>query len=374
MKKKKVVRVCGVVMCAAMMFSGCGSAATDAKGQKSEQTEVVAQESEQTDASVSETAEVKKDEKTAVAAQEETASGSYETVTIQNYNLETTYEQKPEKIVTLSLNSAEIVAALGAADSIVAVQTNNNLLTDVLPEYYEMLKDVNVPEELNNGMPPTLEAMLSQEPDLVSMNSYYFYVPTFGTVEDYQANNVNLYITEGSYVEACTIENTYNDIRNLGTILGASEKAEELITDMQTRIASVEAAVSAEEKVKVMAFDSMSDNLFTIAGGSGLENSLLNMAGVENVFADVESDFSTVSMEKIIERNPEVIIIHNYTTEENNAQSKIDYLLSQEELSGVAAIQNESFIIVNLFQVNPGIQNVDFVEAVAEYTHPEAFK
>ncbi|MGN0350928.1 MAG: ABC transporter substrate-binding protein [Roseburia sp.] len=357
MKKRNVIMLCGMVGMMAAFCVGCGTDKQDTETQGDMATE--------------ELAEV---EKADVAKVEATGEKEYEAVTIENYNMETTYEEKPQNVVTLSLNSAEIIAALGEADSICAVQTNNNVLTDLLPEYYEELKDVTIPEDLNTGMPPTFEAMLNQQPDFVSMNSYYFYVPTFGTVDDYLTNGVNLYVTEGSYVENCTIENTYNDIRNLGQIFGQSQKAEEIIADMEERISAVESKVSSEEKVKVMAFDSMSENLYTIAGGNGLEEQLLEMAGAENVFADVEASFSTVSIEEIIDRNPDYIIIHNYTAEENDAQSKIDYLMNQKELSTVTAIQDENFIIVNLFQVNPGIQNVDFIEAVAQEIHADMFK
>lgn len=351
--KRNVLKGLGILWITSIVTSGCGS--TNKSQVKNEVTKITEDQSS--------ALEIKNiDEQT------------YMPVTINNYDLETTYETKPKSIITLSLNSAEIIAALGEADLICAIQTGNNLLTDVLPEYYEVLKEVDVPTDLNTGVPPTLEVMLNKGADFISMNAYYFYVPTFGSVEDYTGNHIRLYVTEGSYVDKCTMENTYNDIRNLGKILGKAEEAEGLINDMQLRLKAVTDKTLTAEPVKVMAFDSMSDNLYTIAGGSGLEQELIEMVGAENIFADIEQSFSTVSIEEIIERNPEYIIIHEYTTEENNAQSKIDYLMSQEELSGVKAIQNKQFIVVNLFQVTPGLQNVDFVEKVAKAIHADLFQ
>ena len=261
MKKRIVTLVLGMSM--VMGAIGCGNA--DASGN-----------AESTSASIEE--------------EEVPEEKGYEAVTIDNYNLTTEYDKKPENVVCLSLNSAEIIAALGEADSIVAIQTGNNNIEDVLPELYEELKDVEIPDTINTGMPPTLEAMLDIKPDFVAMNGYYFFVPFFGTVEDYQNNDVKLYVTEGSYVDNCTIENTYNDIKNLGSIFGQSEKAEELISDMKDRFASVEETVKDAEKVSAMAFDSISeDGLYTVAGGSGLEQQLFDMAGADNIFSDVSS-------------------------------------------------------------------------------------
>ncbi|MCR5321515.1 MAG: ABC transporter substrate-binding protein [Lachnospiraceae bacterium] len=298
----------------------------------------------------------------------------FETVTIENYNQTTEYEKKPEQVVCLSLNSAEIIAALGEANSIIAVQTGNNTLEDVLPDVHDALKDVEVPDTINTGMPPTLEAMLDLKPDFVAMNGYYFFVPFFGTVEDYQQNDVKLYVTEGSYVDSCTIENTYHDIQNLGLIFGKTEKAEKMIQNMKDRFDSVQKVVKDAEKVSVMAFDSINeDGLYTVAGGNGLEQQLLDMAGANNVFSDVESDFSTVSVEEILARNPEYIVIHAYTCNENDAQSKIDALKAEKELAEVEAIKNDHFIIVNMVQVTPGLQNVDFTETIAKSVHPDLF-
>lgn len=351
MKKRIVAGVLSLIM--AMAVVGCGSKVVSGNVESSSNDIKEAEVSETTDVS---------EEK------------DYEAVTIDNYNLTTEYDKKPERVVCLSLNSAEIIAALGEADSIVAVQTGNNNIDDVLPDLYAYLKDVEIPDTINTGMPPTLEAMLDLKPDFVAMNSYYFFVPFFGTVEDYQQNNVKLYVTEGSYVDNCTIDNTYNDIRNLGSIFGKSEKAEEIISGMKERFSGVEEKVRNAEKVSVMAFDSISeDGLYTIAGGNGLEQQLIDIAGANNIFADVESDFSTVSIEEILARNPEYIIIHAYTCNENDAQTKIDALKAQKELADVDAVKNDNFIIVNMVQVTPGLQNADFVETVAKEIHADQF-
>ncbi len=299
----------------------------------------------------------------------------FKAVTIDNFDQKTTYNAKPENVVCLSINSAEIIAALGEGATVKAVQESNNKLDDVLPEYRDQLKDTKIPAEINTGMPPTLEAMLALEPDLVALNSFYFRVPFFGKIDDYKANNINIYVTEGTYVSGCTIENTYNDIKNLGAIFGKTEKAQELIDNMKDSLKKVSDKVDSAEKVKVMAFDSMSDDgLYNITGGTGLENELIKMAGADNVFADVASDFSAVSIEEIIARNPEYIIIHNYTSTPDDDKTKINYLKSQPELSEVPAIKNDKFIVVSMFQITPGLQNVNFVENVAKAVHADLFK
>ena len=309
------------------------------------------------------------------AGSEAVIEDRYEAVTIENFDRTVEFTEKPQRIVVLTLNSAEIVAALGEADSIVAVARNANTVDDVLPEYYDSLKDCDFPDEINSGV-PTLEGLLSLEPDLVVCNAYYFNVPQiFGTMEDYQANGVAFYITEGSYVSNCTVENTYNDIRNLGAIFGKRDEAEALIADMRSRLDAVAALVEGREPVKVMSLDNIDEDLFGVAGGVGLAQNLIELAGGTNVFADTDSQFLTVNIEEIVSRSPEVIMFHDYTfMGEEYTQSQLDYLLSAEELSEVPAVKNNNIIVVPLFQINPSLQNVDYVEALAEAMYPELFE
>ena len=41
-------------------------------------------------------------------------------------------------------------------------------------------------------------------------------------------------------------------------------------------------------------------------------NELITLAGGQNIFADVEDDWTTVSWEEVLARRPELVIIHVY--------------------------------------------------------------
>lgn len=299
-------------------------------------------------------------------------SDDYYPVSIENFNQTTEYAQMPDKVVALTLNSAELLAALGLTDILTGIARNNNSVEDVLPEYYPMLKDKSFPEAINSGI-PTLEGILGLAPNLVVANSYYFRIPSFGSLDDYSNNGVNFYITEGSYIPNATIENTYNDIRNLGKIFGKENEAVELISGMQDRIAAVQKKVGEQNPVRIMMFDSISEDAYCVAGGSGLAENLIELAGGQNVFKDAEAQFPLVGIEEIIARDPEVIVIHNYSNNPADAQNKLDFLKNSKDLENVSAIKNNRIITITLFAVNPGLQNVDTVEKIAAAMYPDLF-
>ena len=66
--------------------------------------------------------------------------------------------------------------------------------------------------------------------------------------------------------------------------------------------------------------------MLNVASGTGLEQSLIELAGGENIFSNVDKQFGAVSYEEIISLDPEVIIIHEYTNDDTDAQTKLDLL------------------------------------------------
>lgn len=294
-------------------------------------------------------------------------------VTIENFNHTATYSKVPERIIPLSAGEAEIFAALGLEDKIIEMSLGHNTLKDIIPEYADKLKNIKQVKEVS------LEYLLALNPDFIFTPSYPFNVPAIGKYEDYEGNNIKLYVSEGTYVKNCTLENTYNDIINIGKIFKIEARAKALAEKLKSRTQAVIEKVKGTKPVRCFVFDSNSNDKYYSAGGTGLENHIITLCGGKNIFDDVERQFCAVSMEDIIARNPDVIIINQYeiaesgTHYQNDGQRKIDFLKSKKELSEVSAIKNNRFIIVPLIQVFPGLQNLDALETIAKGLHPDKF-
>ena len=340
-------------------FAGCG--------QNTENSEKSGDEKEK----VQET-QVSEDEDTPYKESE--AEKTQYPLTIKTFEQSVTFEKAPEKIGVFQYNAAEILAGLGLADKITALRGEKNAIVDVLPEYRDALEKVPKPEAINvDESIPTLENMLNLDIDVLILNSYFFNVATFGKPEDYINNGINLYITEGSYVPNCEIENTYNDIRNLGKIFDVSAKAESLIEELKKKETYVSEAVKEKEKVPTMILSGESDEKVWVAGGVGLANNILKAAGGENVFSDIDKQFASTTYEEVINRNPEVIVVVRNSGDEKGGEVSIEHLKNRPELSDVNAIKNNRFIVVTLNSIFPGIQNVYSLETIAKNLHPDAF-
>lgn len=293
-----------------------------------------------------------------------------EPVIIENMGRTTTYEEAPETAVALSYSIAEIMVALGLEDKIVAIAPSMYILDQVSEEYRDTVGSFPVLEG-SYGV-PTLETVLDTGAEFVFGDAYSFYASGVGTAEDFEAAGVNIYVTEGTYVEDATFENIYNDIINIGKIFRVEERAEELVAQLREREASVEASVAGLEPVRVFYFDSDTGggvDMSTV-GDTGLQSLMLEMAGAENIFSDVEGQFVAVSWEDVVDRDPEYIIVCDYYGE-GYAEEKIAELKANPATMDMDAVVNDRFIVVPGMAMFPSLECMDAVELIAAGLHPD---
>ena len=70
------------------------------------------------------------------------ALAEQQAVTIDNNDRTTTYEAAPERVVALSYSNAELLAALGLEDKVVAIFPGMYVLDDVSAEYRETVAGI----------------------------------------------------------------------------------------------------------------------------------------------------------------------------------------------------------------------------------------
>ncbi|MBP5116183.1 ABC transporter substrate-binding protein, partial [Pseudomonas protegens] len=166
---------------------------------------------------------------------------------------------------------------------------------------------------------------------------------------------------------AASLEDTYTDLRNLGRIFDVQDRANALITRMQEQVAQVQKDLP-RDKPRVFLYDSGEDRAMT-SGRLGMPQALIDAAGGRNILDDVDASWTRVNWETVVERNPQVIVIVDYS--EVSAEQKQQFLLNNKALQGVDAIKNQRFIVIPYVQATPGIDNVLAVETLAKGFHGE---
>ena len=296
------------------------------------------------------------------------AEATHYPLTIQSCNREVTFQQAPKHAVSHDINMTQMMLALGLKPQMAgysgvsgwkAVTPDMQTLLDGLPELAAKY--------------PSVETLLNANVDFFFAGwDYGMRVGGDLTPQTLQPLGINVYeLTEScAFVmkrPPATLEDTYNDLRNLGRIFDVQDRANALIGAMQARVAEIRQGLPAE-KPRVFLYDSGEDRAMT-SGRLGMPQALIDAAGGRNVLDDVEASWTRVNWETVVERNPQVIVIVDYS--EITADQKIRFLLNNKALQSVDAIKHQRFIVIPYVQATPGIDNVLAVATLAKGFHGE---
>ncbi|MEU0637710.1 ABC transporter substrate-binding protein [Streptomyces albidoflavus] len=283
--------------------------------------------------------------------------------TVTNCGVKTTFEQAPERAVTMNQHVTEVMLALGLEDRMAGTA----FLDDkILPEYRAAYDRIEVVADEY----PSYEKLIATSPDFV----YGGYASAFekGSGRE-RAALAKDGITTRLNVEGCTdgpvgVKELRKELREVARTFGVPERAEKLIAEQEKQLAATAERLKGAEKPAVFVFDSGDSSAFT-AGGHGIGNDLITRAGGRNVFADLDKSFGDVSWEKVVERKPEVVVIYDYGGTPVAAKKK--QLLNDPALKDVPAILNERFAVLPLSSAVLGPRVPDAVDELADQLHPD---
>ncbi|WP_236203713.1 ABC transporter substrate-binding protein [Pseudomonas protegens] len=296
------------------------------------------------------------------------AEATHYPLTITSCNREVTFKQAPKHALSHDINMTQMMLALGLKPRMVgysgisgwkAVTPQMSALLDGLPELVAKY--------------PSVETLLNANVDFFFAGwDYGMRVGGDLTPQTLAPLGINVYeLTEScAFVmkrPAASLEDTYTDLRNLGRIFDVQDRANALIARMQEQVAQVQKDLP-RDKPRVFLYDSGEDRAMT-SGRLGMPQALIDAAGGRNILDDVDASWTRVNWETVVERNPQVIVIVDYS--EVSAEQKQQFLLNNKALQGVDAIKNQRFIVIPYVQATPGIDNVLAVETLAKGFHGE---
>lgn len=261
------------------------------------------------------------------------------------YGSKTTIDRKPLRIVALAPSIVEVLYKLGLQDNIVGVTA-----------YCDYPEEAKSKPQVGDFNGVNIEKIVEAKPDLVLAGSGM-------SQEDYKklvSLNIKVVVAE-----ARTIDQIPATFMMIGDSTGTSDKARALSNDVKSKMDAIKEKLKDAPKVKAYFVMSFGKDNWTAGKGTFISD-LINLAGGENISDDVDS-WNNYSLEKIVEKNPDVILLSSAVA---NGNSKI--LDSQKGYSETNAVKNGKVVILddNLTQ-RPGPRIVDGLELIAKALHPD---
>ncbi len=224
------------------------------------------------------------------------------------------------RIIALSPHSVELLYAIGAGDRIIA--------TVEYADYPESAKSI---PRIGSYTGVQLEKVLTLEPDLIVA---WRTGNKSSDLEKMESLGLNLV-----YTEPQSVNQMLDDILELGEHTGLQSNAKKLVNDLKQRYQNIKQNAAKGNPVKVF-YQMWHDPIRTLGLKASVATLIRDCNGV-NVFDDASTDYPLVSLESVIVKDPQVIIIPHKT---GNLDERKSIWKNWQE---IAAVKNHHLYTVN---------------------------
>ncbi|WAH38711.1 ABC transporter substrate-binding protein [Alicyclobacillus dauci] len=198
-----------------------------------------------------------------------------------------TVKSMPQHIASGTEGTDEILVSLIPTSKISLV---TNLSSD--PTYSNVVNQVKGIPQMSNA---DAEKILSVHPDLVLLASYV----KPGIVDQIRNSGVPVY----EFNDFTSVDSIEKNIKVVGQLVGATDKANALVNNINSNIKQIQSAVSGDGSPSVLDYSS-----YGFAGGKNTTvNDIIQDAGGTNAAANLDG-WQKISDEEIVKMNPDVII------------------------------------------------------------------
>lgn len=243
-----------------------------------------------------------------------------------------TLPNKIEKIAIVPIPWASIVYTLdGNGKRIVGMHPSakKSYDTEMFGKLAPELKNVNT-SFVDNDFNMNMEEILKMKPDVV-------------LVWDYQKKEIKQLKSMGITPVALkygTLEDLQDGIEMLGNLLGKEAKAKELIKYHEETEKYFDSKKTGLAKVKKPKVLYLRDEDLKVAARRSANRIYVTMAGGENVANSVFGQWTNVTMEQIMEWNPDIIIMSNFS--KFTPQDLYGNKLKGQDWSKITAVKNKA--------------------------------
>ncbi|MFD1678495.1 cobalamin-binding protein [Pseudomonas rhodesiae] len=193
-----------------------------------------------------------------------------------------------ERVVSLAPSLSEIVMELGAADLLVGLLDGGER-----PAALAQVPSVGRYGQLD------MERLLSLKPDLILL-----WPGSVGPAQRAQLQRLNIpvYVAEPHNLEQLTTQ-----VQAIAERLGRADAGRQLAERLRQRLAELRQRYRRAEPFRVF-YQVWNSPLYTVGGGQIISDAL-TVCGARNVFDDLKLPAPQVSIESVLQRNPELILV-----------------------------------------------------------------
>ena len=171
-----------------------------------------------------------------------------------------------------------------------------------------------------------------------------------------------------------SLDNIFEDIKNVGKIFNVEDKAQEIVNNMQSKIDEALKAAKGQDKQNVLMLEFLGDEI-TNYGENSLGGDMITSLGANLV----AKDQSKLGKEDIVSLNPDVIYVvympYSGDDPEQVKQDALDKLLKDKAFSSLDAVKNKRVVPIMLGDMYAsGVRTINGIETISAGLYPDLNK
>ncbi len=260
-----------------------------------------------------------------------------------------------ERIVSMAPSNTEILFAVGAGAQVVG--------RDSFSDYPPEAKNV---KDIGGGVGTlNVEAILAQKPDLVLASP----LTPAEQIASMEKANLIVYVLPNPK----TFDDLYANLETVGKLTGHDQDAAKLVDSLKARVKAVTDKVAnvTQRPIVYYELDATDPSAPYTSGPDTFVDLLIHTAGGENFGTNLKGDWVQISIEAILTRQPDYIVLGDNTYGGVTPAS----VKARPGWDALKAVQDGKIFTFDDNTVSrPGPRLVDGLEAMAKLIHPELFK
>jgi iron complex transport system substrate-binding protein len=257
------------------------------------------------------------------------------------------FAKPPARIVSLAPSITEMLFSMEAGEQLVGV-------TDFCDYPPEALKKPKV-----GYSNPNLESLVALQPDLVIAPNDFLKPDVIVKLEQLK---IPVFILADNNVEGIFVH-----IQTLGRIVGHSSKADTVAMQLRQQVAVIQRRIKGKAPVRML-YVLNSQPLITVGPGSFIDQ-VIQMAGGANVAAKSATPYPRLSMEAVLQEDPEALV---FPVGKAEGISESEQQTWRQWLTMTAVKQGRLHQISADWLNRPGPRIARGLEALAEILHPDS--
>ncbi len=173
-------------------------------------------------------------------------------------------------------------------------------------------------------------------------------------------------------LEPNSLEDVWADILRVGEALDASERAQQLVDQLKSRIDDIVERTHWLESNPTVAYIEWIDPL--MAGGNWMPE-LIEMAGGVNLFGEASKHSPSMTWDELVAEDPDIIFVSPCGFDIDRTFKEMYLLSSKTEWDGLKAVKTGRVFVAdgNQYFNRPGPRLVESLEILAEVIHSNVF-